>query len=96
MSFTAADQALCEVMTSMSRRVLVPAGDPSTIGLDAMGEIARSVIDTAEHGGGAYLLCAELTDVADHPCVASPQWCVASDPVLCDLAEVPVSESAGR
>jgi hypothetical protein len=64
-------------MTSTSRRVRVPASDPYGIGLDAMGEIARSVIDTAEHGGGAYLLWAELTDVADHPRVAGPQWCVA-------------------
>jgi len=76
-SITEADRALYEVMTSMSRRVRVPASNPYEIGLDAMGDIARSVIDTAGHGGGAYLLWAELTDVADHPRTAGPRWCDA-------------------
>lgn len=77
MSFTEADRALYEVMTSMSVRVVVPASDPYEIGLDAMGAIAGGVIDTARYGGGAYLLWAELTDVADHPRVAAPRWCAA-------------------
>ena len=61
----------------MSQRVLAPASDPYEIGLEAMATIVHGVIDTAEHGAGAYLLWAELTDVADHPRVAGPEWCAA-------------------
>jgi len=71
------DRVLYEVMTNISQRVLAPADDPYELGLEAMGEIVHGVIDTAEHGAGAYILWAELTDVADHPRIASPRWCVA-------------------
>ncbi|MFC8800084.1 hypothetical protein ACFT2C_20315 [Promicromonospora sp. NPDC057138] len=77
MSSVAPDRALYEVMTGISQRVHAPASDPYELGLEAMGEIVGGVIDTAEHGAGAYILWAELTDVADHPRIASPQWCAA-------------------
>ncbi|WP_129785324.1 hypothetical protein [Promicromonospora panici] len=73
----APDRALYQVMTGISQRVLAPGSDPYEIGLEAMGEIVHGVIDTAEHGAGAYILWAELTDVADHPRISARSWCVA-------------------
>ena len=73
----APDRALYQVMTGISQRVRAPDSDPYEIGLEAMGAIAHGVIDTAEHGAGAYILWAELTDVADHPLIAAPLWCAA-------------------
>ena len=43
--------------------------------MDAMGDIAREVIDTADHGGQAYVLWAELTDINDAPRIANRALC---------------------
>ncbi|MFC8924235.1 hypothetical protein [Cellulosimicrobium sp. NPDC057127] len=70
-----ANSRLYAIMTGAAHRVLAPLSIPYEVGRDAATEIARGVIDTADLGGLAYRLWAELTDVADHPRVNNPALC---------------------
>ncbi|WP_125775816.1 hypothetical protein [Antribacter gilvus] len=72
-----ADNRLAEIMTGAARDVLAGGGDPYWVGIAAAGEILDEVIEHATHGGAAYVLWGELTDVQDHPKLDAPAWCAA-------------------
>ncbi|MFI8523932.1 hypothetical protein ACIGB8_05780 [Promicromonospora sukumoe] len=77
MNQSEADTRLDAIMTAAARRVLGPGSDAYEIGVEACGLILDEVIDTAEHGGVAYAVWAELTDVASSPWTGAHAWCVA-------------------
>lgn len=74
---TASDMRLNAIMTDAARRVLEPGSDAYEIGVETCGLILDEVIDTAEHGGVAYAVWAELTDIASSPWTGAHAWCVA-------------------
>ncbi|MFI2364572.1 hypothetical protein [Promicromonospora sp. NPDC019610] len=77
MNQSEADTRLDAIMTAAARQVLEPGSDAYEIGVEACGLILDEVIDTAEHGGVAYAVWAELTDVASSPWTGAHAWCVA-------------------
>ncbi|MGW2091467.1 MafI family immunity protein [Promicromonospora sukumoe] len=77
MNQTEADARLSTIMTTAARRILEPGSDAYEIGVEACGLVLDEVIDTAEHGGVAYAVWAELTDVASSPWTGAHAWCVA-------------------
>jgi hypothetical protein len=67
MATSDADSQLYAIMTRTAHQVLA-SSDPYGVGIDGMDEIAADeVMFDAEHGGAAYLLWANLTDINDDP-----------------------------
>jgi hypothetical protein len=67
MATSDADSQLYAIMTRTAHQVLA-SSDPYWVGIDGMDEIAADeVMFDAEHGGAAYLLWANLTDINDDP-----------------------------
>ncbi|MFE7503717.1 hypothetical protein [Promicromonospora sp. NPDC057488] len=77
MNQSEADTRLNAIMTAAARRVLEPGSGAYEIGVETCGLILDEVIDTAENGGVAYGVWAELTDVASSPWTGAHAWCVA-------------------
>lgn len=76
MASSDADFELYAILTSKAHQVLADSSDPYWIGIDAQGEIVASdLLVTADHGGVAYHLWAELTDIASHPQIANRALC---------------------
>jgi hypothetical protein len=75
MASSDADSQLYAILTSTAHQVLA-SSDPYWVGIAAMDEIAADeVMFTAEHGGAAYILWAEITDIADHWQIANRALC---------------------
>lgn len=76
MATSDADSQLYAILTRTAHQVLADSSDPYWIGIEAQGEIVASeLLITADHGGVAYALWAELTDIASHPEIADRALC---------------------
>ncbi len=62
----APDAGLVRVMTQVAERVLASEERPDDVAIDAMGALG-GLLTEASHGGIAYLLWAEISDLCDDP-----------------------------